>query len=271
MLSRVWSMRFRVFLALKVIIFLFLSVFCSPDSLAADSAWKEKKGEHFIVYHQKAPSRFVDSVLNRAEEIYRKSTQALGFTRTDPWTWDERVRIYIYDDQEDYQASGAHQWTGGMVWTGEKRIATYPSDQGFFDSLLPHEIGHIVFRDAVGRKADVPVWFEEGVAVFQEEAGGVGADARVREALRQGKFIGLRDLGRLQLTASSDKDLVRLFYAEAASIVSFLIENGERYRFSRFCDALKSGMDFEKALKKSYMKYPMIEDLEEEWKGFLAQ
>ncbi|MEI6437612.1 MAG: peptidase MA family metallohydrolase [Candidatus Omnitrophota bacterium] len=246
-----------------------LVFFCSSQAIAAVE-WRDMKAEHFIVYYKKAPMRFVESTLTRAEENYRRTATCLGFTRYKGWTWEGRAKIYIYDDAADYKASSGIGWSAGSVLTGSKTISSYPAAHGFFDSTLPHEIGHIIFRDFIGSEAVVPLWLEEGVAMYQEESGRWGADNDVRRAMAEEKFISLADLMHLELNGNSDPELVRIFYAEAASLVSYLINEGETYRFARFCRELKSGTRFEGALKKAYMKYQTIEAFETDWKDHLS-
>ncbi|MBF0387772.1 MAG: hypothetical protein HQL20_07955 [Candidatus Omnitrophica bacterium] len=239
------------------------------SSLAGAAEWREVKSEHFVVYYKKAPLRFVENTSTRAEDNYRRTAVSLGFTRYKGWTWSGRVKIYIYDDAADYQAASGLGWAAGSVQTRAKTISAFPAAQGFFDSTLPHEIGHIIFRDFVGSEAAVPLWLEEGAAMYQEESGRWGADAEVRQIIEQGKFIPLEDLTRLELGRDSDRELVRIFYVEAASLTSFLIDEGEMYRFARLCRELNSGTRFEWALKKAYMKYQTINALEADWKGHL--
>ncbi len=241
-----------------------------PALMASSAEWHEVKAEHFIVYYKNASARFVENTVSRAEEDYKATATSLGFTRYKGWTWNGRVKIYIYDNAEDYKASSGLGWSAGSVQTRSKVISAYPSAHGFFDSTLPHEIGHIIFRDFVGEDAAVPLWLEEGVAMFQEESGRWGSDDEVRRIMEENKFISLADLTGLELNRNSDPELVRIFYVEAASLVSFLLDEGEMYRFARLCRELKSGTRFEWALKKAYMKYQTINALEAAWKDHLS-
>lgn len=233
-----------------------LSVFLVLSVSAAEAVeWHELKSDHFIVYYKKAPFGFVEKTDTKAEENYKRTAATLGFIRYKGWLWGDRAKIYLYDDVEDYRKSSGLGWAAGSVQTGSKSISAYPSAQGFFDTTLPHEIGHIIFRDFVGMRAVVPLWFEEGIAMYQEDSGHWSADDAVRRLIDERQFISIADLMRLELGRDSDRELVRVFYAEAASLVGFLINKGEMYRFARLCRELKSGELFEPALKKSYMIY----------------
>jgi len=70
--------------------------------------------------------------------------------------------LNIYDNADDYvQAGKMASWSHGVASPKNKVIRTFPAAHGFFDSTLPHELGHIIFREFVGFKAQVPIWFEE--------------------------------------------------------------------------------------------------------------
>ena len=131
---------------------------------------KEAKNSDFVVYYKDVPIGFVDSVIEAAERYYSEITRDMGFTRYNGWTFDERAKIYIYMDKDDYVDSARQSgWSHGSDQTRQKIIRTFPAAHGFFDSILPHELGHIIFREFVGFYIDIPLWFEEGIAMFQEK------------------------------------------------------------------------------------------------------
>jgi hypothetical protein len=152
-----------------------------------------------------------------------------------------------------------------------KVIQTYPTAHGFFDSILPHELGHIIFREYVGFASDIPLWFEEGIAMYQEKAKRWGADADVKEAINNGQFVPLQELQTMRLTHETDKETVMLFYIEAASAVHYLISELGKFKFSLFCQNLKKGSSFNQALEKSYYRFTNIEDLNKAWMGYLKK
>jgi len=50
----------------------------------------------------------------------------------------------------------------------EKSILSFYGSHSFIDSILPHEIAHLIFRDFVGLSEHIPVWLDEGVAQWAE-------------------------------------------------------------------------------------------------------
>lgn len=256
---------------MKIIFAVVTSVFLSCATAAAED-WKEHRGRHFLIYYKDAPQDFVLSVEKAAEDYYQEITDNLGFTRYKGWTWEDRSKIYIYRDQDDYvESSRLARWSHGAASARDRVIRTFPSAHGFFDSTLPHELGHIIFREFIGQNTMIPLWLEEGVAMYQERAKRWGANKRVLEAIESGEFIPLPELSGTRLARDSDEALVDLFYAESASIVYFLLTEHGKYRFVNFCKKLKDGDSFLKAFREAYIRFKSIEHLNDAWVSYLKQ
>ena len=240
--------------------------------LCAASEWKEYKCQHLIIYYKQAPEDFVKSVEQMAEYYYDEISKNMGYTRYKGWTWDERAKIYIYDNADDYVASSQQaNWSHGVASPQDKVIRTFPSAHGFFDSTLPHELGHIVFREIIGFKAQVPLWFEEGVATQQETAKRWGAHDTVRKFIEEGKFIPLDELSFVRLNSKTDPERVNLFYAESASAVNYLISEFGLYRFVNLCRKLEEGGPFEWALEAIYVRFKNLKEFNKSWVDYLKK
>ncbi|MBF0619005.1 MAG: hypothetical protein HQL19_02430 [Candidatus Omnitrophica bacterium] len=251
------------------LIVFFMCCCCLPTSLmAAEVPWHEVKSAHFQVFFKHCPKAFVDSVVASAEQNYHDTMTTLGFTRYKSWTWQNRPKIYVFDGPEDYKGSNM-EWSAGTARIDQREIMTFPMAQGFFDSVLPHELGHIIFHEAIGMDNNIPLWLDEGVAMYLEKGQRLGADDAVRQAAREGKFISLEELGSMKLTNATGVSAVQLFYEEAASLVGFLLHRYETYRFDRLCRELNKGTPFEWALPKAYMELRTVSDLEKAWRKYL--
>lgn len=258
---------------MKKISLIFIILLLVINSAFSDSRkWQIRKSSHFIVHYVDAPSDFIEEVVDEAEDYYREITYDLGFTRKDFWLWEDRAKIYIYEDAEDYyESSGQPNWSSGMAACREKIINTYPLASGFFDTLLPHELGHIIFREFVGFNADVPIWLDEGVACFQEKARRWGSSRIVKNAIKEDIFIPLDELSKVDLRSIQDKDLIDLIYAESASIVYFLIIRQGKHNFVKFCRALRDGKRLEEAIRSAYIKYNNLKELNDAWVRYLIK
>ena len=254
---------------IHVLIFSLIAFMTASVSFSEEN-WKEYRGRHFLIYSNQAPPDFVKNVNEAAEREYEEITKNLGFIRYEGWSWNNRARIYIYDDRESYILAQNVSWSHGVALTKEKIIRTFPTASGFFDSTLPHELGHIIFREFIGYKSEIPLWFDEGVAIYQEKARRFGADKAVRQAISNGKFIPLEEINRKIISGSPDKNLVELVYAEAASVVCYLISEHGEYRFVNLCRQLKDGISFVDAVQKVYVRFNDIGDLNKSWMEYLS-
>jgi len=245
-----------VVLALALI---FLS--CDNSLYARDQEWTIKKSKHFIVYYREVSSRYASRVARQAEHYYKSVITYLGFNRFDFWTWEKRCKIYLYPSQEEYlEATNAESWSIGRVHVIKKEIVTYTKEKQFLDYILPHEMGHIIFREAVGFDKDLPLWIDEGIATLQEK----DRDKYLLTArifVREKNFISLEDLSNIR---SYTQISPLVFYSESASIMEFLLERFSRREFVMFCHRLRDGEEWEDALLRTY-KFEDLQQLEDVW------
>jgi len=252
----------------RKIIFLILIIFIFYAPLFADDSkgWNTEKSTHFIVYYKNAPSDFIRILVNESEDYYNQIADSLGFRRFNFWLWDNRAKIYIYDTIKDYQAAtGQPSWSGGCATTKLKIIQSFPYAKGFAETVLPHELGHIIFREFVGfDNYTIPLWLDEGVASFQEKSRYALSAGIVKRALMNNKFIALEKLNSLNMDALQDPETALIFYAEALSLVNYLIKNFGNDDFVVFCQNLRDKKDFQRAMASSY-PYSNIEALGQAW------
>jgi hypothetical protein len=255
---------------LKKIIFLFLFLTLFIRFLYAQgNKWQEFRSEHFIIYYKEAPMNFIQHVSDRAEGYYNKIADELGFTRYNFWLWENRAKIYIYNNIKDYQAAtGQPDWSYGSVSPEAKIINSFVYEKDFFDTILPHELGHIIFREFVGfNNSAVPKWLEEGIASYQEKNKYIVADQIVKTALKDGTFLNIEQLA-LFSPAIQGKKTVEIFYAESISIVRYLIREFGRDNFTLFCQALRDKKDLTRAIASVY-SFSNINELGVAWQKYL--
>lgn len=256
---------------MKKVILLSLAILISAiNAYSSDDKWNIQKSTHFVIYYKDVPSDFVGKVIDKAEDCYNNIANGLGFTRYNFWLWDERAKIYIYNDIEEYKAAtGQPNWSSGCVSVRDKTIKTYPVAAGFFDSLLPHELGHIIFREFVGfDNRNIPLWLDEGVAAYQETTKRYAAKAYVRKAVKDNKFMPLDKLSGVNVMLINDQKEVEAFYFEAVAIIDFLISQFGNSSFLSFSKALRDGKTLDEAISYAY-PYKDLADLSRTWSIYL--
>lgn len=224
------------------------------------------------MHYKNAKEEFISTLIEKAEDYYDEIAERLGFRRYNFWLWDNRAKIYIYDDAAAYQSStGRPHWSFGSAIAKQKIIHTFPNEIGFFDRTLPHEMGHIIFREFVGfDNPCIPLWLDEGVASYQENINLSGVKDVVKEALEKGTFLDMPKLTDFKPKSSTDPETVKIFYAQAISIVDYLIKEFAEDAFVYFCKNLRDKKDFLKALDAAY-HFKNIQELDRAWQEYLQR
>ncbi|MEE8359440.1 MAG: hypothetical protein V3S04_00775 [Candidatus Omnitrophota bacterium] len=266
------------------IAFLLLSTLVSlSSSPSLASEWQEHKSDHFIVsYHPDVPVNYVKDFTRKCEKYYDKITYKLGFNRFDFWLWDDRAKIIVYKNAKEYaQGINAPAWTGAAVHAKSKKIVTFyyppgsseatasglPTKEVFFNSVLPHEMAHIIFREFIGFDTPIPLWLDEGVACSNEKDAAKKFGYYAKELFKQGKAVTVSQLNR----STYQNIPPDVFYPFAATLTIFLLEElGHRRDFVEFCRELRDGTEFSEALRKVY-RVESVEELDKKFATFLSQ
>lgn len=277
------------------IIFCFFPVFFSVPCIYAAEDWKELTSDHFIIYFTR-DEKFAQDVAHKAENYYERIATDLGYPRYSQfWTWDKRVKIYIYPERNLFlKASGQPQWSEGMADYNAKRIMSYAWSEGFVESLLPHEMAHLIFRDFVGFQGTIPLWLDEGVAQWAEAQKRTQIKAAARQNYQNDTLLSLTDMMNLDIRNITETDkvyirstltkdgergvlllsgnnLVNTFYLQSVSLVGFLIEKYGSLSFADFCRQLRDGKNLEEALRLAYSnRMGNLDEFESEWRKYLA-
>lgn len=244
--------------------------FTAASITATAAEWETHKSKHFIVRHQDT-EQFARQTARHAERYYDTILGDLGFRRSGNfWLWDNRVTITIYPDRRTFiAATRSPAWAAGKASLGDREISTYATSVEFLNVLLPHELTHFIFVDFIGFDTDAPLWLHEGVAQWEEEGRRAGLRAQVRLSVAAGRYIPLRTLMALDVRTVDSRNLATLFYAQAASVVGFLIEEHGARRFGKFLRQIRDGKGFEEALRFTYSsRFRTIEELEESWRRY---
>ena len=251
----------------------FVFIFSSAaDAEIISSFWTTEKSDHFVIYYQDAPREYVGDVLKASETYYNTITEELGFTRFDNfWTWEERAKIYLFKDRQEYQKNGGGpEWSEAGANVVKREIQCYLYQENFFEDVLPHELGHLIFREFIGYKRKLPLWLDEGIAIYLEKK---YRQERLFLAKILVTSVYFMPLSELEKVENGKVALPVVFYAEAASAIEFLLVRYGADRFVQFCRRLRdlrSDQDWTTAFKETY-SFSSLSKMEADWKGFLIQ
>ena len=252
----------------------FCVLFFSRDRCLAENAeWQELKGDHFIVYYR-MDEKFAKNTLRLSEVYYNQIASDLGYPRySNFWQWDNRVKIYLHPTRDEFlRASGQAEWSNGMASYTRKEIETFTASDGFLDGILPHEITHLIFRDFVGFKGEVPLWLDEGVAQWEEPKKRALAKPVALNLFQNNRQIPLKELTGIRDLATKDEQSVYYFYMQSICLVDFLIRRYGAPAFTDFCRQLRDGKNLEEALSFAYPgSLDSLELLEAKWKKYVTE
>ncbi len=234
--------------------------------------WETHKSKHFIVMHSDA-DELARKVCVAAEKHYVRIARDLGYTRYDNfWLWDERAVIRIHASHAAYvAATRAPAWSAGKANHTKREVETFVGSPAFVERILPHELTHLVFRDFVGFRGEVPLWLDEGVAQWQEtRATGDGVHRLAGRLHRSGGLLPVSQLTRVDVRKGAGAVHAALFYAQAASLVSFMISEYGAPSFQKLCTQLRDGKSLNDALRFTYPRtIRSMQALDKAWKQHL--
>ena len=221
--------------------------YCEPGD------WQEARSEHFRLLHHNP--RVSARILAAAEYHLEREAPFFGLSPDSPWpvTCD----ILLYRDAETY-----HQSTGRPTWSpavstftihagslSDLAIHTHQEAKLIGQTVIPHELGHLLLAAVTGYATDVPLWLQEGVAVSQEP------DFKVAHLLRE--VAARRDAGTsmsfeqvVDATEYPPAEDVDHFYGLSHALVQYLFRQADFETFRRF--ALDARRDLARALTTHY-------------------
>lgn len=229
-------------------------------------SWKDVRGDHFIVYYRESEP-FARKTLYHAEKYYTRIADELGYARhSNFWQWENRAKIYVYPDAKSFrEATGEAGWSHGLAIYSKREIHSFIGEEGFEETILPHEIAHLIFRDFVGTDGRIPVWLDEGVAQWQEPKKREIARKVARWLLHTDKDLPLQDLFATDPRRLEDEEKVMHFYMQSVCLVDWLVRTYGPGAFTIFCRALRDGKPFNTALREAY-RIETIADLDYKWR-----
>lgn len=234
--------------------------------------WQVKDSTHFLVYYCEGNEEFAKGVSEKAEDYFNKITEDMGHTRYGNfWLWERRCRVYIYSDQRQYMIfTGSPGWSAACADYKKRKIRTFQGSPNFLASSLPHELTHIIFREAAGLGRNVPLWLDEGIAQYEEKGKIEWSNKIMKEAIKERQYIPAEIIMKVDSRAlmSNSPELAELFYAQSISMIGYLINKRTSARFANLCYHLKSEKSLDDALKFAYFSYNNFQDLYNDWLNY---
>jgi hypothetical protein len=184
--------------------------------------WKTLKGSVVRVHWYKGDQAFGAKALKIGDDAVAATAKLLGVTESDP------IDFFIYADQQpfyDALGPGTRENVGGQarpdIRTLFALIAPDEINAGWIETVVPHELTHVVFATAIDNPYhEPPHWLNEGLAVYLSEGYDAAYKSMVEAAARDGSIIPLDGLAGAFPTT---RDRFFLAYGESVSAVDRIV------------------------------------------------
>jgi len=223
----------------------------SPASIKFDDLrydWNSLTSDQIALYWHQGDQSFAQELMDAAHSALQRLASDTGVSL------EQVVSIYIYANSEELRGAliFPYEWTGGIAFPDFSTIAIgiAPYDLAWGKRTTAHELAHMVVYQAIFSPfGDIPVWLDEGLAVYTE--GELRSDFRshLDDAISEDELISVRSLAS---SFPTDPDEARLSYAESYSLVVFLLDNYGQGKILELLDVFKQGSGYDDALIQVY-------------------
>jgi hypothetical protein len=209
--------------------------------------WQESSAGmvHVYTYRGDSGSELLETALSEIDDLQRE----IGITLEEP------IHIYVYANKSDMRGvlpSRSERYdemttTLGMVVTEDTLLLL--GNAGNLNETLAHELSHLVVGQATKNPlGGLPRWLDEGLAMYAEGELPSNNRRALERAVQRDELISVRSLSGY----SGDPSQVDLFYAEAHSVVSFMLQEYGRDKMLGLLGQFQQGTYQEDALQNIY-------------------
>jgi hypothetical protein len=180
------------------------------------------------------------------------------------------VNLYIYGSARDLRGAMIfpQEWTGGVAFTrfGAIAIGISTGELDWGKRAIAHELAHLVVHQmTLNPYGDIPVWLDEGLAMYAEGEPESGLLPLLSKAVAEDRVASVRSLSS---PFSAHAQEASLAYAQSYSLVEFLITTYGQVKMLELLDTFGQGSDYDDALKKVY-GFDM-DGLNQRWRDYMA-
>ena len=242
-----------------------------PCAAPAAEQWLKLQSSHFELYTTAGEKKGREAVLY-FEQVRDFFQRTRGTSKTLP---DTPVRIIAFRSDKEFEPYRFNTAASAFYLEG------YDRDYIVMRSISPeyypvavHEFTHLLVKHT---GAELPVWFNEGLAELYSTLKPTGKKVLVGEVI-PGRFYYLQQHKWLSLEALTtadhnspyynERDRAGVFYSESWALVHMLNLSSEyRPQFSKFLNLLASGVTASSAFWQAYAK--TIDQVQKDLEGYL--
>jgi tetratricopeptide (TPR) repeat protein len=154
------------------------------------------------------------------------------------------INVVLYSERQFHDITGAPEWAGGG-FDGQIRMPVHGAEQNLaqFDRVLTHELTHAMLKSVAPR--NLPVWLNEGLAMYCEGRDGALSGRRLAEARL---FVPLAAL-RTSFSRLNAAQAV-IAYEESAYATRALLDQIGPSGLGQLLQDLSTGLTMEQAIER---------------------
>lgn len=164
----------------------------------------------------------------------------------------ERVPVVLYPSEDFHDITQTPDWTGG-VYDGRIKLPSRGVEEGdsaVLERTLRHEYGHVLVTQLSHSR--VPVWLNEGVAIWCEEDRDGEREEWALQTLSNQILFRLRDLEGSFTALPADR--VHVAYAQSYLAVRSLVSQDNGRSLHELLAALGDGKNLDEAFRRVYSR-----------------
>jgi hypothetical protein len=164
------------------------------------------------------PTSFGQIIVSQATTSLSRISNNIGGGLLHP------INLWVYQTSDDFRGSlppNTHEWVGGIAFPSLDEafiVADSPADNTLIRDM-PHELTHLVFHQRIAQGISAPVWFDEGLAVYNQLYQEPEMTLRLKEALNTHTLLPLKTL-YFEFPANADQ--AYLAYAQSWNLVDYM-------------------------------------------------
>lgn len=193
--------------------------------------------EHFIIKYRRGDPRYEGAMLkDLLFTTYRAVSRDLGFYLRN------KIVVLFYEADEFRYVTEQPHFVGGL-YDGKIRLPAYRKGMTERDlrALVRHEMAHAFVAYMSGLRA--PAWVQEGLAEYEENKVRPVDLSVLKAARRSGETIPIDRFLLMGADMKSQPGELALFYQQAFSFTSYLVERFGMYRIKEILGEMKKGND----------------------------
>ncbi len=226
--------------------------------------WQSRSERNVTVYWYDGGDSFGEALMNTSTRTIERLQDEIGSAVEEP------VKIYVYANGSDMRSaleSNEVEWVGGQARPSLGLIvaAIAPGNLVEVSRIIPHELSHQVLHQAIENPyGGAPVWFDEGLAVHNQEVLDPGFPDLVNEAAVGGRLIPLEALAS---SFPADPQQAYLSYAQSHSVVEYLFATYGDEQVTELVEAFAQATPVEQAVPE--VLGLSVDDLDAAWRESL--